>query len=413
MTQFLPILLGSDINVYGMARAFHEAYGVHSDCYAQLQLAPTRFSKIINMHIVPDFSNFVTFRDTMIRVGKAYKQQNPERTLVLIPCGDVYANLLSQCGDDLRPWFAYHTLDMKLTRELTIKSSFYKICEHYNLPHPATVSLTREQVQQKAYRALPFDYPVAMKPANSVEWLSIDFEGRKKAYIFNDPKELDTIIQRAYAAGYASEMIIQDFIPGDDSRMRVLNAYVDRNHHVRMMMLGHPLLEDPTPVAVGNYAIIEPDYNESICRRVADFLQAIGYEGMANFDMKYDERDGEYKLFEINLRQGRSSYFVTLNGQNLARYFVDDLVHNTEFDGEPTIAKGDKLWLQVPKNFVEQYVLDESEKQRALTMLHEGNWGNTLTYKHDMNPLRWLMLQRMNQVIRRGYKQWFVKKGQA
>lgn len=413
MTQFLPVLLGSDINVYGMARAFHEAYGVRSECYAHFQLAPTRFSKIVNMHIVPDFSNFVTFRDTMIRVGKAYKQQNPERVLVLIPCGDVYANLLSQCGDDLRPWFAYHALDMKLTRELTIKSSFYKICEHYNLPHPATVSLTREQVQQKAYRALPFDYPVAMKPANSVEWLSIDFEGRKKAYIFNTPEELDTIIQRAYAAGYTSQMVIQDFIPGDDSRMRVLNAYVDRNHHVRMMMLGHPLLEDPTPVAVGNYAIIEPDYNESICRRVADFLQTIGYEGMANFDMKYDERDGEYKLFEINLRQGRSSYFVTLNGQNLARYFVDDLVHNTEFDGEPTIAKGDKLWLQVPKNFVEQYVLDESEKQRALTMLHEGNWGNTLTYKHDMNPLRWLMLQRMKQVIRRGYKQWFVKKGQA
>lgn len=413
MTQFLPILLGSDINVYGMARAFHEAYGVKSVAFAHFHLSPTRYTSIVDVRVDENFDKPSRFVDVLVQAAQEYRSKESDCTLLLIACGDVYANLLSKCAEQLRPWYVFHTINPELAHRLTIKSSFYELCEQYDLPHPKTVSLSAADVLDKKYQTLPFDYPVAMKPANSVEWLSIDFEGRKKAYIFNDPKELDTIIQRAYAAGYTSEMVIQDFIPGDDSRMRVLNAYVDRNHHVRMMMLGHPLLEDPTPVAVGNYAIIEPDYNESICRRVADFLQTIGYEGMANFDMKYDERDGEYKLFEINLRQGRSSYFVTLNGQNLARYFVDDLVHNTEFDGEPTIAKGDKLWLQVPKNFVEQYVLDESEKQRALTMLHEGNWGNTLTYKHDMNPLRWLMLQRMNQVIRRGYKQWFVKKGQA
>ena len=50
------------------------------------------------------------------------------------------------------------------------------------------------------------------------------FRGPSQGYIFNDPAELETIIKRAYDAGYTSEMVIQDFIPGDDSRMRVLNA---------------------------------------------------------------------------------------------------------------------------------------------------------------------------------------------
>ena len=38
--EFIPILLGSDMNVYGMARSFHEAYGTICQSYASNQLAP-------------------------------------------------------------------------------------------------------------------------------------------------------------------------------------------------------------------------------------------------------------------------------------------------------------------------------------------------------------------------------------
>ena len=66
-------------------------------------------------------------------------------------------------------------------------------------------------------------------------------------------------------------MIVQDFIPGDDSNMRVLNAYVDEDHQVRMMCLGHPLLEDPTPASIGNYVVIMPDYNEKSIKPLRHF----------------------------------------------------------------------------------------------------------------------------------------------
>ena len=312
--RFQPVLLGSDINAYGMARAFHEEYGITSIAFAHFQLSPTKFSKIVDVRIVPGFGELPTFRNTMLNFAKSWHQEHPNTKLLLIPCGDVYANLLSQCGDELHEYFAFHTLPNSLNRQLSLKSSFYKTCEKYNLPHPKTKVVNAQEVAAHAYEDLPFSFPIAMKPANSTKWLDIDFEGRKKAFIINTPQELDTLIQRSYKAGYDDEMILQDFIPGDDSRMRVLNAYVDSNHHVRMMFLGHPLLEDPTPEAIGNYAAIIPDYNEEVFQNIKAFLEDIHYVGVANFDMKYDERDGKYKLFEINLRQGRSSYFVTLNG---------------------------------------------------------------------------------------------------
>ena len=223
MTRFQPILLGSDINVYGMARAFHEEYGIVSEAYAYFQLSPTKFSRIVNVHIVDDFNNFVTFRNFMLKLGKRMKAEDPERVLLLIPCGDVYANLLSQCGDDLREYFVYNTLDVNLSRRLAYKSTFYQICEQYDLPHPKTRTVTADEVKAGAYRDLPFSYPVAMKPANSVEWLNIDFEAVARLHLQRSGRIGDHH-QACVRCRIHVRMVIQDFIPGDDSRMRVLNA---------------------------------------------------------------------------------------------------------------------------------------------------------------------------------------------
>lgn len=410
MKQFQPILLGSDINAYGMARAFHEAYGITSVAFAHFQLSPTKFSTIVKVNIIEHFDDPTVFRDQMVRIGKEMTRAHPDTTLLVIPCGDVYANLLSRFGNELRQYFAFHRLDPALNHQLSYKNTFYETCEQYHLPYPKTKVITEAGVARRDYEDLPFAYPVAMKPVDSAAWLDIDFPGRKKAFIFNTPQELDTIINRSYQAGYHAAMVIQDFIPGDDSRMRVLNAYVDQHHRVRMMFLGHPLLEDPTPEAVGNYAAIIPDYNEPLFDTIRDFLEDIQYEGVANFDMKYDVRDNSYKLFEINLRQGRSSYFVTLNGYNLATYFVDDLVEDTAFDGNTVYAKGSKLWMEIPRSIFRDYVRDGDDKRRGLEMISRGDWGTTLEYGNDMSLLRRLMIHRMFSIYKRRYAQYFQQK---
>lgn len=411
--KFVPILLGTDMNVYGMARAFNEAYQMKPIALGSHQLAPTRFTKIVDVRLYAGFDKDPVFSEKLIELAKTTFNQSDVKYL-LIPCGDGYAELLSQNKEKLAPYYTFIANNYDLFKVLINKVTFYETCEQYGLPYPKTFILTKEHLTDGQFKQeLPFAFPVALKPANSVEWLSIDFEGRKKAFIIDNRTEFEEIVSRIYQAGYQYEMIVQDFIPGDDSNMRVLNAYVDENHEVRVMGLGHPLLEDPTPGAVGNYVVIIPDENDQIYQMIRKFLKEIEYVGFANFDLKYDARDGQYKLFEINLRQGRSSFFITLSGLNLAKFITEDLVFEKPYT-ETVYGKADapeaKLWLGVPKNIFLTYAKENPAKERAKKLLAENRWGTTVFYKEDLSLKRWILLKRMFHLYNKRFKTYFHTK---
>ena len=52
--NFQPLLFGGDINVYSVARAFHEAYGIKSICYGKFASGPAYGSTIIDLTDDPD-----------------------------------------------------------------------------------------------------------------------------------------------------------------------------------------------------------------------------------------------------------------------------------------------------------------------------------------------------------------------
>lgn len=415
VNEFVPILLGSDMNVYGMARSFNEAYGTVCQAYASNQLAPTRYSKIVNVNVLSGFDKDPVFIDEMLRLGREVYTDKSKKYL-LIACGDGYAELVSQHKEELSEFFICPYIDYSLLKRLINKVSFYEVCEEFDLPYPNTFIVKENMLVEGRLEAeLPFAFPVALKPANSVEYLSVQFEGRKKAFIIDTREEFDSVLEKIYQAGYTSEMIVQDFIPGDDSNMRVLNAYVDQNHQVRMMCLGHPLLEDPTPASIGNYVVIIPDYNEKIYQTIQSFLEKIKFTGFANFDMKYDSRDGEYKLFEINLRQGRSSFFVTLNGLNLAKFVTEDRIFNQPFTETVYGSKetlDTKLWLGVPKKIFLDYARENEDKKAAMQLIEQGKWGTTVFYENDRSLKRWILMKYMFHNYIPRFKEYFhVKEG--
>ena len=162
---------------------------------------------------------------------------------------------------------------------------------------------------------------------------------------------------------------------------------------------------------------ILPEYDEKLYEQVQTFLEKLNYTGMANFDIKYDERDGEYKFFEINLRQGRSSFYVTLNGYNLAKGYIDDYVEDNLKDKKTVYGNKLKskhvLWLGVPNKIFKEYAVDNEAKRTAEELIHEGRYGTTVFYDKDRNFKRWLLMKYMFHNYYSRYKQYFeVNKGQ-
>ena len=403
--DFQPVLLGSDINVYGMARSFHQEYGVKSVAIGKGILGPCTASKIVTVEVVePNLEDDQVFVKTLLDFAKRYEGSG--KKLLLVPCGDNYIKLLVRNQEKLRGTYVFECISEELLMRLSIKESFYQVCTEHGFAFPKTTTCSYENYKNVE---LPFDFPVIIKPSNSVAYWNCRFPHKKKVFVAQSREEFSAILEAIYSSSYKDHLILQEYIPGDDSNMRVMNCYCGRDGKVKLIALGNALLEEHSPEGIGSYAAIINGYDEKLNETMKNFLEGIGYVGFANFDMKYDERDGKYKLFEMNLRQGRSSYFVTAAGYNIAKWLADDVIYNKPMD--LTIATNKVLYTIIPTKIIFDYCPDTAVKAEAKKLIDEGKVVNSYYYKKDRSLMRWLMFRRNQHNYFEKYKRYFNNKG--
>ncbi|HPE16055.1 MAG TPA: ATP-grasp domain-containing protein [Oscillospiraceae bacterium] len=400
MSDFLPLLFGGDINVYSMARAFHEAYGLRSTVYGKFPTGPCCDSRIIDLHT---FGMANEQQDTFFRNVCDFAAAHRDTKVLLIGCGDSYVKLAAENRDRFPENVVAPYVGGDLIDTLINKENFYNLCDLYGIDRPATFVYRREMGHDFK---LPFDPPFIAKPADGVLYWEHPFPTQKKVFKAKSRAELEAILDDIYAAGYPGSMIIQDFIPGDDSYMRVLTSYSDGDGKVRLMCLGHVLLEEHTPHGIGNHAVILTERDEALCGKLKAFLEAISFTGFSNFDIKYDRRDNTFRVFEINVRQGRSNYYVTATGYNLARIVTEDRIYGRR---EPFAIADEKiLWHMVPFGVAEQYI-DAKYHGEMRALRKAGKAYDPLRYGYD-NGLRLRLRYLKNQYAHYGkYKKYMEK----
>lgn len=402
--DFRCLIIGNDINAYYLARCYHELTGKKADLIGldipgEKSFAYTRYTKILNIKYVEKLWDEKIFLNTI----NAYYEEYKNEKILLVSSNETYGEYIAKNQKSLKKKFFFNYPSVDLQRTLVMKELFYKTYENSVIDIPKTLyydckkdSVINDDIM----------FPVIVKPSNVILFKHINFKGKKKIYRLNNMDELNNVIDCFKNGGYDDTLIIQEYIPGDDSYLFDALVYVDKNHKVKLVSFAQIGLQEHSPKMIGNAAVLINGYSEhpgvtEQIGKIKEFMETIKYQGFAEFDMKYDARDGKYKVMEINARQGRNSYYVVPCGFNLIEILAKDLIYDEELEYQ--IAEKQSLETFVPKSVVKKYIVNERYKEKVLSMWKDRV--NPLEYKKDNGFLRFLMNLKIKYNYIKAYKE--------
>lgn len=402
--DFNVLILGSDFNAYYMARCYHELYNEKVNVISKRAIGVVSYSKIVNFKEVPDFETPEGF----VRTLNEYAEKREESKIILIGTSDELVRLIIENKSKLDAKYVHNYPSLELLNQILVKDTFYQNFAECEFEIPKTYIYpcgVNEKIDEEKVEKLM--YPLIVKPGNNIEYHNHKFEGMYKVFKVFSREEFQDVINKIEASGYKSNLVIQEFIPGDDCALFDSVFYCSKDKKVQLITLAQIGLQERNPGGIGNCTLLvngfsEHGYDEKIVEPLKKFMERIGYQGFAEFDLKYDYRDKKYKVLEINPRQARCSYYLAAGGHNLIQYLVDDLIYNKE--KECTLMK-DKVALSfVPKSVVKKYVTSEPLRKEALELAKQKRMVNPLKYKKDRSIKRRLYLIMKDLNYKKKYK---------
>ena len=382
------LILGSDANAYYMARCAYEYTRKKAHLIGKDRLAFTKFSNILTIEYEPNLWNEQEF----VRILNRYALKNIENRVLVISTNETYSLFLARNQKILEHNLVYFKQSAKVLETLTNKEKFYKTYKTSSLSFPITYyfDVTKDSL-------IPtMTYPMILKPADVVSYNHLSFQGKNKIYKIESEEELLNTINRIKSAGYQEKLILQEYIPGDDSYLFDSVVYVSKSGKVKVISFAQIGLQERSKSMVGNAACLINGFNtfkvdtSEMKENIITFMETLGMNGFFEFDMKYDKKSNTFKVLEINARQGRCSYYLTPLKANLVEIMLKDLVLQEELPFRD--LKEECLLSFVPKNIVKTYITNEDFKKEVLRLWKKRV--SPMECPKDKNFKRFLMMKK-------------------
>lgn len=133
--DFVPVILGTNINAYNVARSIHEAYGVTSVALGRAPLPATRDSSIIDVRVDRNLDQ----PEILVARLKELAAEIGDRPKVLFANIELYTNIVVAHRDEIGEDYLVPLVGPDLAARLMNKTDFYATCAELGVPHPESV----------------------------------------------------------------------------------------------------------------------------------------------------------------------------------------------------------------------------------------------------------------------------------
>ncbi|MDD2337622.1 MAG: hypothetical protein PHD01_13715 [Geobacteraceae bacterium] len=307
------------------------------------------YSKYVKGRVkVPDpRKNEEDFISRLIELSDEFKGS------LLIPTDDYTVVVLSKNKELLQPHYVVAVEDWAIVQKLIEKQYTYELARSWGIPSPLTFVVNSCDEFRAVLHQLT--YPCLIKPCEGHT-----FFDHFKVKMFKIENEDDLLARYSQIEPLGFKVMIQELIPGDDTQGVNYNSYFVNGAPIAEFTAKKVRLEPPflgSPRVLVSKAIPEILGNGRL------LLQKLNYNGFSCMEFKKDQRNGVYKLMEVNCRNNLSGLLAVTCGINFPWIQYRHLMYGEI--NRATSFKENVYWIDFDKDLLRFFI---SRKEEGYTL---------------------------------------------
>jgi D-aspartate ligase len=227
----------------------------------------------------------------LLKIGKRLRLQG----WVLYPTREETVAAFARRRSELEQLFRVSTPPWETTRWAWDKRATQELAERLGIPTARTWTIHHASDLGTVSREGRF--PLVIKPAIKEEFI---YATGVKAWRADTPKELEDFVGRASAITGWGRVLVQELIPGDGSRRFAYCAFFKDGNTVASMAVRRRRQHPPQFGRAST--LVESIELPALEEHSTRFLREIDYYGLVELEYMLDDRDGGYKLLDVNAR---------------------------------------------------------------------------------------------------------------